>query len=97
MSPSARYRSPGGTTIATGQVTLSTSSGTVCAASTGRRVVTMRNTDASISVYLGATGVTTSTGYLVKAGESLTLTTTATIAGVAASGSPVVCYVEVRD
>lgn len=76
---------------------MSTSAATICGGSTGRRSVSVRNTDTLISVYVGVAGVTSSTGYLLKAGESLTLQTSALIAGVAASGSPVVCYLEVRD
>lgn len=75
--------------IATSQVTLSTAAQVVIAASTARRSVIVRNTDASISIYVGAAGVTTTTGMIVKAGEAVTINTTAAIYAIAVSGTPV--------
>ena len=37
--------------------------------------VIVRNTDATNSIYLGGTNVTTSNGFLIKAGESLPMVT----------------------
>lgn len=76
--------------ITTAQATLSTTAAEVLPASLVRRSVLLRNTDASISIYVGVLGVTSSTGFVVKAGETLSLNTRAAIYAVAASGTPVV-------
>lgn len=85
------------TSIATGQAALSTSAAQVLAANTARRSVVITNHDASISVYVGATGVTTSTGLLIKAGAAVTINSTAAIFAIAASGTPTVSYLAEND
>lgn len=83
----------GADVIATGQVALSTSAASVVAANSSRHAVTVKNIDASISIYVGVAGVTSSTGYLLKAGESVRIQTGAAVFAVAASGTPVVVFV----
>lgn len=85
------------TTIATAQATLSTTASQISALNSARRGIIVRNVDAAISIYVGATGVTSSTGFLVKAGETVSVTTTAAIFAVAASGTPVVNILTEND
>lgn len=96
-STTSAMRVPGAANLATGQVTGAASPVSIAARAT-RRGVTVRNTDASLSVYLGgANTVNASTGLLLKAGESISLDTSAAIYVYAASGSPVVGYAETYD
>ena len=83
--------------MANGQVTTSTSAGTLVASRATRRSVTIRNTDSSISVYVGIATVTSVNGMLLKAGESISLDFTGLVQVISASGSPVVAYVETYD
>lgn len=80
--------------IATGQQTLSTSAALVSGGSSSRGTVLVRNLDASISIYVGSAGVTSSTGMLIKAGESITIRTSGALYAVAASGTPAVAVLE---
>lgn len=81
--------------IATGQQGLTTSAAQVVAAQPTRRSVTIVNLS-SIDVYVGNTGVTTSTGQLLLGtkGTALTLETATAVFAVAASGTPTVSYLE---
>jgi hypothetical protein len=83
--------------VVTAQVALSTTAAQVIAGNRARRSVCIRNQDASISVYVGPTGVTTATGILLKAGDPMTLYTTGPIFAVAASGTPTVGYLAEND
>lgn len=82
-------------TLTTGQNALSTSSEVVIAADTARNFAEVKNADASISVYVGLdTNVTTSTGHLLKAGESFSFEHyTGAIWMIAASGTPTVTFI----
>lgn len=55
----------------------------------------IRNIDSSINVYIGASTITltTSTGFLLKPGDAITVPGSYTIAAIAASGTPSVSYV----
>lgn len=72
--------------IATGQVAVTTSDTLVCAARAGRNSVTISSASA-VAFYVGATGVTSSTGLYVAAvaGASITLDTAAAVYAVGAS------------
>lgn len=73
------------------QVALSTTAAKVVDSSTVGSTVMLKNKDASIVVYVGKTGVTSSTGYRLGAGESVTLEckgNTPEFYCVAASGTP---------
>lgn len=85
------------TTIATGQATLSTTASQVVASNSARHTTSIRNLDASISIYIGAAGVTSSTGHLIKAGEAFTVVSTAAVYAVAASGTPAVSHFDEND
>jgi hypothetical protein len=81
------------------QVATSTTAAAVIAADSTRRrrTILIRNLDASVSVYIGGSTVTTSNGMLIKAGESITISTSATVYAVAASGTPSVAYLAEND
>ena len=90
---------PGGTTIATGQVTVTDSATQIAAARSGRRGLVIVN-HGTTDVYVGLSGVTTATGVLLKgtAGASISIPTSAAVYGiVAAAGSQGVSYLEVYD
>lgn len=59
----------------------------VLAARPNRMAAILRNTDASITIYVGDSSVD-STYFSLPAGASLALTTTAAVYAVAASGTP---------
>jgi hypothetical protein len=84
-------------TIATGQVTTSTTAGTMVAANATRRRCILKNTDASITVTVGPATVTTGNGMPLKAGESLEVRWTGLIQVISASGTPVVAYMDESD
>lgn len=78
------------------QVSLSTSAAQIVAANTARQGLVIKNMDAAIVIYLGATGVTSSTGYPLAAGESVALSiSSGAWFGVAASATPKVAAIEV--
>lgn len=80
----------------TGQNALSTNAEVVLGTSPNRSFAEVKNTDASISVYLGKDAtVTSSNGHLLKAGEAFVFEGyTGPIWAVAASGTPTVTYME---
>ena len=86
----------GAPSIASGQVTAGAAA-TLVAARAARRCVTVLNTDALLSVYIGPATVTSGNGMLLKAGVQVRIETTALIQVLAASGSPVVTYMEEYD
>ncbi len=85
------------TTLATGQVTVNTTAGGVliAAARATRREIVVTNTG-TVPVYLGNSGVTTTTGHLLPGikGASVSLRWTGALYGKTASGSQVVTYAE---
>ncbi len=88
----SRGRNPN--TLANGQVATSTTSAELVATRAQRSNCTVKNLDASITVWIGTGTVTTANGMELKAGESITLVTTAAINGRSASGTPTIAYVE---
>lgn len=66
----------------------------VVAARPQRRRVILKNIDTSITIYIGIGTVTSSNSMWLLAGESIALDTTAAINALAASGSPVLAYIE---
>jgi hypothetical protein len=86
--------------IATGQATVANTATLIVAArtgasGTGRKSVTIVN-GSTTPVYVGASGVTTSTGILLPGttGASLTLDTQAALYGIVASSTEAVSYAE---
>lgn len=79
----------------TGQNTLSTSAELLAAERSGRRRITIRNHDGSILVYVGTTSsVTSSTGFALGAGATIALESDAAVYIIAASGTPLVSFIE---
>lgn len=87
----------GSPSYASNQVSSSTSSGALLAARSTRRSVKLKNTDESITVYIGSGTVTSSNGYPLLAGQEITLTITTAINVIAASGTPSIAYLEEYD
>lgn len=94
LTPVSVSTTPGGTNLATGQITTSTAAGTLVVARATRQSVLVRNTDATISVYVGPATVTSSNGMLLKAGESCPFTFVGLLQVIAASGTPVVAFAD---
>lgn len=86
----------GAANLATGQVTAG-AAGTLVIARATRRQVTIKNTDAAITVYIGPATVTSGNGMPLKAGESITVRWVGLVQVLAASGSPVVAYMDEYD
>lgn len=78
----------------TGQVSVGASSTQIIAANTARAGVLITNPSSTVTVYLGVTGVTTSTGAILGPNQSITLPVTSAIYGVVASSTQTVSYVE---
>lgn len=87
----------GAATLATNQVSVAaTAGGTVIAAlRAGRNAITIIN-GGSTAVYIGVSGVSTTTGALLPgvAGAALTIPTTAAVYGITASGTQTVSFLE---
>ena len=75
------------TSIATSAATADTSADLICAARNTRQTVSIRNLESGADAYIGAAGVATATGYLLKQGEILNLDTKAAIYAITASGT----------
>lgn len=74
----------GGSTITNGHVTVTNSATTIKAATETRHCITVANFQ-TVPVYLGAATVTTSTGFRLDPGASITLHTTAEVQGITAA------------
>lgn len=93
------FAEPGALTGTNNQQPLTTTARQIVSAGNSRqRAAVVRNMDTTISIYWGYNAdVTSTTGFLIKAGESVTINTRAAIYGVAASGAPVACYFTEND
>jgi hypothetical protein len=86
--------------IVSGQTTLSTNSAVGVALRAGRHRATVRNTHASIIVWVGDGGagsVSNILGVPLKPDEAWTFETSAAIYAIAESGAPVLAWVEEYD
>ena len=87
----------GSTNIVTGQISVATTAGgtLIAAARTGRLDITIVNSGTA-DVYLGPSGLTTSTGILLKGipGAALTISTAAAVYGIVAAATQTVSYLE---
>lgn len=85
----------GTATVANGQISVATTNTQIVAARTGRGRVTITNLGTT-DVFIGATGVTTTTGQLLAGtkGASITLHTSAAIFGIVGTGNQSVSYIE---
>lgn len=83
------------TTInSTGQVTITSTATNIIAQNTARQGVVITNSSATITVYVGTSGVTSSTGLPLTPGQAITLPTTAAVYAIASSTSGTVGYLE---
>ena len=80
--------------LASGQVATSVTSAELVPARAQRANVTIKNLDATITIWVGPGTVTTANGFELKAGESKTYVTTSAINGRSASGTPTLGYDE---
>jgi hypothetical protein len=87
----------GAANFANGQVTAGAVSGVLVAARATRRVVTIRNQDAANSAYVGGGTVTSGNGFLLKAGESISIETTAALNCLRATADVSLAYLEIYD
>jgi len=79
--------------IATNRITVMTTAVQIVAARTGRKRLTIRNTDAANDIYLGTSGVTTTTGHLLPKGQEIVLFTEAAVYGIGTT-TTVVTFLE---
>jgi hypothetical protein len=88
----------GNTTLAHNQVSVTNANTLIVASRSTRSGVLITNLGTT-DVYIGNTGVTTSTGTLLLGtkGTALFIPTTAAIYGIVASGTQSVCYLEVYN
>ena len=93
-SPSVET-SQGNASLATAQVSVATTNTQIAAARATRNSITVTNTGTT-AVYVGNTGVTTSTGMLLPGvvGASITIPTTAALFGVVGTGTQTVAVLE---
>lgn len=93
-----RVDEQGATAIATGQVVVTTTSATLVAARETRKRVIIRN-NSSTDIWIGPGTVTTSNGFRIEVGASVTLITTAAINAIIVSGTMTgdVDYIEEYD
>lgn len=84
-----------GSSINTGQISVGASSTLILAANTSRIAITVIN-NGTTNVFIGLTGVATTTGHLLVgiAGYPMKIRSSAAIYGIAASGSQSVSYLE---
>ena len=87
----------GAPSFANNQVTAGAASAQVVAARATRRAVLVRNTDAANSAYVGGGTVTSLNGFPLKAGESITIETTAAVNAIRATADVVLAYLETYD
>jgi hypothetical protein len=85
-----------GSAITHNQRTIGTSSTTIDASDTTRRAITIKADPANIEpVFIGSVP-TLATGFRLDPGESMTLNTTAGLAGICATGGQIVYYMKER-
>lgn len=86
----------GGSSIATGQITVASTATLISAQRTDRKGIVVINNGTS-DVFVGSSGVTTSNGLLLLGvkGASIVMETTAAVYGIVASGTSNVTYMEI--
>ena len=97
MPASTLSRTRGAAYISNTQVTTSGTASTLVVARPTRHLVTIKNIDSSLPVYIGAPTVTSANGMELKSGQSITVTYLGLIQVIAASGNPVVCIWDEYD
>ena len=89
---------PGAHALDNNQATVGAAATQILGPRNTRRSVTIRNTHASASCYIGQAGVSATNGFLLKAGESISVDSVAVIYGIRADSTDVlICYLESFD
>jgi hypothetical protein len=91
----------GGTAMANGQVTISSTAATIAAARETRKSLLIINRN-TVAIWVGIATVTTANGVRLEPGDSIVLTTTALVQGITAAaysvvGDANVQYIETYD
>lgn len=94
LTPAMLSGGIGSSAPATGQIALSTTAAQLLPANSSRVSATICNLDASIVIFFGGSGVTTSTGQRLVAGQSHDVKTKAAVYAIAVSGTPTGAYVD---
>ncbi len=91
-------KAPGAPSFSVSQVATSTAAAQALASRATRRKVSVKNIDGSIVIYVGHdASVSSTTGYVLAAGASVVLDTTAAVFAISASGTPRLSFVEDYD
>lgn len=91
----AYYQQINQSTMNYGAVSVSTTATVIKAANASRELIIIRN-NGGTSIFIGDSGVTTSDGYELEAGQSVNLFTEDAIYGIVASGTEDARYLEVQ-
>lgn len=86
----------GSSALANGQVSVTSTAGTLVAARDTRKRVVLENVG-QYAVWIGVATVTTANGLMLPIGASITLRTTALIQAITANGTGTVAYIEEYD
>ena len=81
---------------ATGQVSITNAATSIIAANTSRQGVIITNTSTTVAVFIGASGVTATTGAYLGPGASINLPATSAFYGITSSSTATVSYLEVQ-
>jgi len=81
---------------ATGQVSVTNAATLIIAANTSRQGVVITNTSTTVTVFVGASGVTATTGQALLPGNSLTAPATSAFYGITAASTATVSFMEVQ-
>jgi hypothetical protein len=87
----------GAANVSSSQVSAAITATPLAIARPTRRQVTFKNTDGSITVYVGPATVTVLNGMELKAGQSITVTAVVAWQVISASGAPVICVTDEYD
>lgn len=91
-----RVDEQGSTAIAAGQVSCTTAATSIAAARDTRKAIVLVNRSTT-AVFIGPSGVTTSTGLQLNQNDSITIRTTAQVFGIVSLGTATVHYIEEYD
>lgn len=94
---SSQATNKGAANIAISQVTAAAASGVLVASRATRRSVAVRNQDATNSAYIGTGTVTSANGFLLKAGESISIDTVAALNCIRDTADVALGVVEIYD
>ncbi len=92
-NPGSVTNREGASSFNAGQVSVTSTATLVHAATPTRTIMTVYNTG-SVDFYAGPAGVTTGTGFLIKAGASYDFKHNQAVYGITATGSTAVCFHE---